>query len=535
MPRKGLKVVVDLTIQAVTCPGTVLKQRDDIYLSVVFFGQQKRTLCLPPVFPLLFHQLLRFERTFPHCLDPAHLSHILAEDRILIEIIQLNEDYSQDGTVLALYETSMREFLYPEDSLAPSYTDSEREVLMQRTIWFSAISPKLEFCCSTTVSDVSTPTSVRYSELVSQFQSDEDERDIITIKPSRRRSRSRSRRRTKSYEVSTVSSRSKSPTPRLSSTMLEDRPPFIMKRRDTKNRALSPARKASLRSSMSLISNGTSSAGNSRLSLSPKRPQSAPVSRRKVKAKVDSKRSSKNGYNPGVYISERDCKICGVYRKYVGKRYWGHKKYYHPNHGVDLSANESNGHLNKAADKWLRKQIELDEEDTNDLLRSLNHLSLSTVTSPEPIAGHDVEYARLPYSPRSRSPSPLLQRSLRSSRSPRSTSPSRLQSSLRSSLSTLHSPRSSMSTLHSPRSYQGRRSRSASPRRELFGETSFTSRTSDYLQNGVEDFLSDTSDVSSVTSEEALTELRSTLRKSGNHSDTLTRSLLGMDRRYSHY
>ena len=76
-------------------------------------------------------------QTFPHCLDPAHLSHILAEDRILIEIIQLNEDYSQDGTVLALYETSMREFLYPEDSLAPSYTDSEREVLMQRTIWFS--------------------------------------------------------------------------------------------------------------------------------------------------------------------------------------------------------------------------------------------------------------------------------------------------------------------------------------------------------------------------------------------------------------
>ena len=56
---------------------------------------------------------------------------------------------------------------------------------------FQGISPKLEYCCSTTVSDVATPTSVRYSELVHQLSDEDEDDDIITIKPGRRSSRRR--------------------------------------------------------------------------------------------------------------------------------------------------------------------------------------------------------------------------------------------------------------------------------------------------------------------------------------------------------
>ena len=56
---------------------------------------------------------------------------------------------------------------------------------------FQGISPKLEFCCSTTVSDVATPTAVRYSELVHQLSDEDEDDDIITIKPGPRSSRRR--------------------------------------------------------------------------------------------------------------------------------------------------------------------------------------------------------------------------------------------------------------------------------------------------------------------------------------------------------
>ena len=76
-------------------------------------------------------------QTFLNCGDPAHLAHLLQFEDVLIELIQLNEDFTQDGTVLAFYQVSARDFLYPEDSLLPSYAESDREVLMHKKIWFS--------------------------------------------------------------------------------------------------------------------------------------------------------------------------------------------------------------------------------------------------------------------------------------------------------------------------------------------------------------------------------------------------------------
>ena len=76
-------------------------------------------------------------QTYANCGDPAHLAHVLQFEDVLIELIQLDEDYTRDGTVLAFYQVSTRDFLYPEDSLLPRYAETDREVLMHKKIWFT--------------------------------------------------------------------------------------------------------------------------------------------------------------------------------------------------------------------------------------------------------------------------------------------------------------------------------------------------------------------------------------------------------------
>ncbi|XP_038068508.1 serine/arginine repetitive matrix protein 1-like isoform X1 [Patiria miniata] len=501
MPQKALKVTVDLTIQAVTCPGTVLRDREDVYISIHFFGYQKRTLCLPPIFPLLFHQVIRFEKTFVNCIDPAHLALLLEDERILIELIQLNEDYSADGTVLAHFYEPAKEFLYPQHTLMSAYADSEREVLMQRTLWFSGIAPKLEFSCSTTVKDCSAARLSRYSELsAQQSTSDEDFLTVTTERPSRRRTR------TKSYEDTTISWRSKSPSrswkrERLGNTSLEDRPPFIIKRGNTHNRATSPSKSVSFSTSPSRPVSAPPPANG--LTSSSSSSSSPTVRRRSPRRKASSGRSSS-------YISENDCRVCRIFKRYYGRRYWGHRKNFHPNHGIKIRPTKDSDTLVDEADLWLDRVAQSQvSDDTRDILDGMNDLSL-TGRSLEPVAGLDVSYGRLPYSPR-------LSRSRSPSRSPRART------------------RSLSPITLSPR----RRSRSPSP---ILNRSSLKDRYGDVdldtsklihrrVRKALEHNFSSDSDVSSVTSEEALADLSASLRSENRES--LRRSLLeNSDRRY---
>jgi len=54
---------------------------------------------------------------------------------VKIELIQLSDLFT-DGRVLAWYQSSAREFLYPEPTYAPIYGVHDREILLERSVTF---------------------------------------------------------------------------------------------------------------------------------------------------------------------------------------------------------------------------------------------------------------------------------------------------------------------------------------------------------------------------------------------------------------
>ncbi|XP_041128160.1 spermatogenesis-associated protein 6-like isoform X2 [Polyodon spathula] len=152
MPQKAVKVVVEFQLHAVTCPGVFLTDKDDVYLSVCIMGQYRKSACRLPVFPLLFHEKMTFEKVFKMAMDPAAVAEQLEYETAKFELIQL---FPPVGETLASYEEEARSFLFPEPKLSPTYPGVDREVLMRRTPNFPGIAPKLEFSTTTTIKECS--------------------------------------------------------------------------------------------------------------------------------------------------------------------------------------------------------------------------------------------------------------------------------------------------------------------------------------------------------------------------------------------
>ncbi|XP_023584355.1 spermatogenesis associated 6-like protein [Trichechus manatus latirostris] len=143
-----LEVVVGLQIRAVSCPGVFLPSKQDVYLGVYFLNQYQETDCFPPVFPIMIHRNMRFEKVFENAIDPGAVADILEGFLTRFELIQLVPPVWEK---LAYYEENTRDFLFPEPKLRPSHHGTCREVLMRTAVGFPGISPKLEFSTRTAI------------------------------------------------------------------------------------------------------------------------------------------------------------------------------------------------------------------------------------------------------------------------------------------------------------------------------------------------------------------------------------------------
>ncbi|XP_030049667.1 spermatogenesis associated 6-like protein isoform X2 [Microcaecilia unicolor] len=206
-----LKVVVDLYIQAITCPGVFLPEREDVYLNVCILGQWKETKCLVPTFPIMFHEKMRFEKVFLTAIDPADISQLLENDKTRFELTQLTPPV---GEMLSFYEENTREFLYPEPRLTPSLPGVDREMLMKTAYNFPGIAPKIEFSTRTAIKELPVDSKNRiYGDIY-------ERRGRSPIKLHSSPSRNR-KTKEKNYLKPTQSSRSRSPSPYTRRRMCE--------------------------------------------------------------------------------------------------------------------------------------------------------------------------------------------------------------------------------------------------------------------------------------------------------------------------
>ncbi|XP_071421863.1 spermatogenesis-associated protein 6 isoform X2 [Pithys albifrons albifrons] len=256
MPRKALRCVLRLELRSITCPGVLLKDKEELYLSVFVLGQYKKTQCVPAVFPLFFQEKLVFEKDFANIVDPGDLVKLLEFDTAVLELIQLVPPV---GKILATYEENTRDFLFPDPKLTRGHRGLEREILMKRSSSFTGIAPKLRFSTVSLIAEsllnsgrshiqgglngvhCSIPNGKQHTKLLKK----------MTLSPEK----SRHSLAPKSYEQPTIASKSRSPSPYTNRRMCElsegarqrlahlnlgphefrreiDKPPFVVRRVD---------------------------------------------------------------------------------------------------------------------------------------------------------------------------------------------------------------------------------------------------------------------------------------------------------------
>ncbi|KAM4655003.1 spermatogenesis-associated protein 6 isoform 2-T4 [Amazona ochrocephala] len=253
MPRKALLCVLQLDVRSITCPGVLLKDKGELYLSVSVLGQHKKTQCVPAAFPLFFQEKLVFEKTFADIVDPGDLVELLELDTTVLELIQL----VPPGNVLATYEENTRDFLFPDPKLTRGHHGFDREILMKRSSSFTGIAPKLRFSTSSLITESLLSSGRSHIQddlnLVHHSTPNGKLQTMLPKKNTLSPEKNRHSLATKSYEQPTIASKSRSPSPYTKRRMCElsqdarqrlahlklgpyefrrdtDKPPFVVRR-----------------------------------------------------------------------------------------------------------------------------------------------------------------------------------------------------------------------------------------------------------------------------------------------------------------
>ncbi|XP_037090105.1 spermatogenesis associated 6-like protein [Pollicipes pollicipes] len=165
MRRRSQKLEILLDIQAVSCPGVWIPCNGAVYLSICLLGNYIRTKETAPVFPMMFYEKFVIEKVFRHVFHLSDLDEILDAEIVYMELIQRFAE--KPDTVLATFETSARELLFPNITSTPQYSGADLDLLMEPTVNFvGTLAPRLEVSTKTTVKEVRTslpppPATVR--------------------------------------------------------------------------------------------------------------------------------------------------------------------------------------------------------------------------------------------------------------------------------------------------------------------------------------------------------------------------------------
>ncbi|CAF3135132.1 unnamed protein product [Rotaria sp. Silwood2] len=149
--KKAYKYSVELNVNVLDAPGARLTTKGDIYINICLLGVHKRTRLMPPNFPMHIHEKFYFDKIFRSCYNPRDIIQRLAREHALFELLQTNVP---SPVILASYETSAKDFLYPYSYDRVQYTGLNRYILLSRTVDFPGIAPSLEFTVSPSIDDV---------------------------------------------------------------------------------------------------------------------------------------------------------------------------------------------------------------------------------------------------------------------------------------------------------------------------------------------------------------------------------------------
>uniref|UniRef100_A0A5F5PGN2 Spermatosis associated 6 n=1 Tax=Equus caballus TaxID=9796 RepID=A0A5F5PGN2_HORSE len=228
MPKvKALQCALALEIRSVTCPGVLLKDKEDIYLSICVFGQYKKTQCVPATFPLVFNARMVFEKVFPEAVDPGDVVAQLEYDTALFELIQLVPPV---GETLSTYEENTRDFMFPGPNQISGHHDSNRQVTMRRISGLRGIAPKLEFSTTSVITEClissrKCRTQDKFIYHPAPVEKSHGRLPSRTSRSQKKKSKSPERNKycvnAKNYEQPTISSKSHSPSPYTKRRMCE--------------------------------------------------------------------------------------------------------------------------------------------------------------------------------------------------------------------------------------------------------------------------------------------------------------------------